>query len=219
RERVFGPIHRNRLLLPEVEGTNVVQPQNVIGVRVRVEDRVQAVQPGAQHLLAKIGRGVHHHITALILEQDRRAQALVARIGRRAHLAGASDGRDAGTGARAEHRQMDGRRAHSYDCDASPAAGFEALSLTCTNRNRSSVNEFSMSRCSSRLRLPRVFSASIPSVSIACRAAGKSGAPLVSSPIFSRPRRISACILSENTRNSKVAGGSGMPDSDIAFYL
>ena len=52
-----------------------------------------------------------------------------------------------------------------------PALG--ALSLTCTNRNRSSVSEFSTRRCSSRLRLPLVFSAIIASISMVWRAAGK----------------------------------------------
>ena len=96
---------------------------------------------------------------------------------------------------------------------------FATLSLTCTKRNRSSVSEFSISLCSSTLRFPRVFSASIPSMSIAWRAAGRSKVSSVSSDSFSRPSRISACIFRENTRNSKVGGGRGMPESDIRFYL
>src|SRR5437868_6843733 len=94
---------------------------------------------------------------------------------------------------------------------------FGALSLACTKRNRSSVSEFSISLCSSRLKLPRVFSASIPSMSMAWRAAGRSGASSIPSPSLSKPMRISACILREKTRNSKVGGGRGI--SDMCFYL
>src|SRR5579872_371019 len=218
RQSVRGPIHWDGFALPEVERADVIQAKNVICVRVGVENRIRPAEPNAEHLLAEIGRGVHHHIVPFILQQDGRTQALIARIGRRAYVAGATDSGNAGTRARAKHGDPNARRAHSAADDVS-GAGFGALSLACTKRNRSSVSEFSISLCSSRLKFPLVFSAIIASISMVWRAAGRFSSSSIPSPSFSRPNRISACILREKTRNSKVAGGIGIADSDMALYL
>ena len=78
-----------------------------------------------------------------------------------------------------------------------------------------------MSRCSSIDKLPRVFSVSIASMSMAWRAAGKSGSSSFSAEGSkeSNPSRISAWVFRENTRNSKVGGGKGNPVSLIACIL
>ena len=41
-----------------VEGAHIVEPEDVIGVPVRVNDRIQPLDAGPQHLRAEIGRGV-----------------------------------------------------------------------------------------------------------------------------------------------------------------
>src|SRR5208283_3781344 len=99
------------------------------------------------------------------------------------------------------------------------AAALARSSETCTKRKRSSVREFSSSRCSSRLRLPLVFSVSTPSMSMAWRARSRSGFRFSSSPYGISPRCTSACVRKENTRNVNEAGGRGMRTSSCGFGL
>ena len=72
----------------------------MIGVVVRVQHRIEMPDLVPQALLPKVGRGVDQDIGALILNQDRRPQALVFGMVRLAHLAGTAQGWDAcgGTG-------------------------------------------------------------------------------------------------------------------------
>src|ERR1700682_2644308 len=56
--------------LPEVEGAYVVESHDVIGVRVRAEDGVNALDAGAQGLIAEIGRGVDEDVAAAVADED-----------------------------------------------------------------------------------------------------------------------------------------------------
>ena len=60
------------------------------------EDRVDAPDAMRQRLRAQIGPGVHEHRRAVVeLDEDRRAQPAVARVGRVARAAVAADHRHA----------------------------------------------------------------------------------------------------------------------------
>jgi hypothetical protein len=64
----------------------VIQPDNVIGVRMGVEHRVERHQPRTQGLDTKIRGGIHQNLLLINREQHARSQPAVVRIGRRAGL-------------------------------------------------------------------------------------------------------------------------------------
>ena len=66
--------------MPEIEGPNVVQPEDVIGVAMRDEHRVYFFNPRAQSLLPEICRNIHQQLLARVFDQQARAQPLIARI-------------------------------------------------------------------------------------------------------------------------------------------
>ena len=70
-------------------------PEDVIGVAVREEDRVDAADAVAQRLGAQVGTGVDEHAGAGRLDEDRRPQPRVARVGGAARGAVAADHRHA----------------------------------------------------------------------------------------------------------------------------
>src|SRR5262249_19063004 len=152
----------------------VIEAQNMIGVRMRVENRVDAIDGSPKRLLAEIGSSVDEDGAVGVTDQDGGTQSLIARIGGCADLARAADGGYAGTGAGSQDCDVNGTHSAAGACSAG-GAGLGVFSLTCMKRKRSSVREFSIRRCSSRLRFPRVFSESMASMSIACRAPAKSG--------------------------------------------
>ena len=96
--------------LTEVEGAHIVEPHDVVGVLMREHDGVQPGDGGAQGLRAKIGGDVDQHMVLAVREQNRRAQALIARIGRGANVAMAADGGHARTSAGAEHGDLETAR-------------------------------------------------------------------------------------------------------------
>src|SRR5580700_6114834 len=63
----------------------------MIGVRVSIQNGVEAVDAEAQCLVAKIGRRIDEHAMGAETDEDGRAQPLVARIWRLADLATAAD--------------------------------------------------------------------------------------------------------------------------------
>ena len=69
-----------RVLLPEVERAHVVEPHDVVGVLVREQDGVKAVDFGPQRLGAEVGRGVDEDVASAVADKDGRPQAIVARI-------------------------------------------------------------------------------------------------------------------------------------------
>ena len=61
RQRALVAVTGNRLTLQRIEPPHIVEPQHVVRVAVRVEDRVHAAQPVLQRLRAEIGRRVDEH--------------------------------------------------------------------------------------------------------------------------------------------------------------
>src|SRR4051794_4357733 len=64
--------------LTVVEGANVVEAENMVGMAVGVNDSVEPVNGGGEHLRAEVGRGVDqdiaHGLAALaVTDQDGRA--------------------------------------------------------------------------------------------------------------------------------------------------
>src|SRR5947209_12580079 len=90
------------LALAEIEGADVIEAHQVIGMRVGEEDEVEARDRIAQQLGAKVGRGVDEEEAAVGFDLHRLPQPLVARIVRGADAAGAAHNRDAGGGACSE---------------------------------------------------------------------------------------------------------------------
>ena len=100
-----GGIAGDRAPLHEIETADLVEPEDVIRVAVREDDCVHAGEAVRERLLPEIRRGVHQdRRVSRYVDVDRRAQPLVARIGRLAHGARAADARYARRGARTEKR-------------------------------------------------------------------------------------------------------------------
>ncbi len=57
-ERVGGSVDRDIISLHEVEGADVVEAEDVVGVRVRVKNCVEPFDVEAQGLVAEIGSGI-----------------------------------------------------------------------------------------------------------------------------------------------------------------
>ncbi len=93
-EGLDGSVGGDGHFLVVVEGADVVEAEDVVGVGVGVKDGVDAGDVGAQGLGAEIGRGVDQDIFAGVLHQDGGAEAVIARIGGGAGGAGAADGGD-----------------------------------------------------------------------------------------------------------------------------
>ena len=84
------------LALQHVEPPHLVEAEDVVGVAVREQDRVDAGEPEAQRLRAQVGRRVHEHLEPVVeLDEDRRAPAPVARVVGPARGALAADHRHA----------------------------------------------------------------------------------------------------------------------------
>ena len=83
----------------------------MIGMGVREQNRVELFQADAEGLLAEIGRRINQQAMAIMFDEHRRAQPLVARVIRQTSLALAADRRHANRRARAEksnvHRFLD----------------------------------------------------------------------------------------------------------------
>ena len=66
RQRPFCSVDRDRRLLSEVVDADVVEAQDVIGMRVRQDDRVDARDAEAQRLCPQVGRGVEQDRAAIV---------------------------------------------------------------------------------------------------------------------------------------------------------
>src|SRR5438132_759428 len=64
----------------KVERANIVQSENVIGVAVCDQDRVEMLQAMTQSLLAKVGGSIDDDCLAAVLDQNRDAQTFDTRI-------------------------------------------------------------------------------------------------------------------------------------------
>ena len=78
-------------MLTQIVRPNVVESHNVISVTVGEEDCVEAIDAGAQALLAKIRRGVDDDVLAIAGEEQGRAEPVVMRVLRAADATVASE--------------------------------------------------------------------------------------------------------------------------------
>src|SRR5271157_1445915 len=76
----------------EAERPDVVQPENVIGVAVRVEYGVDLPDALTDGLLAEVRRGVNEDGVSVPLHHHRGTRAAIVRVCRRAYAAVAADG-------------------------------------------------------------------------------------------------------------------------------
>ena len=66
--------------LTEVEGTDVVEAKNVVGVAVGEEDGVELWNTDAEGLVAEVGGGVDNDVAVVEAEPDGGAEAVVAGV-------------------------------------------------------------------------------------------------------------------------------------------
>ena len=112
-------VARHRPLLHEVEAPDIVDAEDVVGVAVGEDDRVDASNAVGQRLLAQIGSGIHQHRRAIVeLHEDRRPQAAVARVGRLARAAVAADHRHAARRSGSEKSDRQGSMIRLSSCCA-----------------------------------------------------------------------------------------------------
>ena len=71
--RILCCVHRYGAALFQIEGADVVESQNVVGVGVGVQHGVQPVDFFAHRLKTKIRRGIDHHIAAVICQAKSKA--------------------------------------------------------------------------------------------------------------------------------------------------
>src|SRR5215471_8566642 len=73
-------VKRNFLRPAKAQRTHILKTENVVGMRVRVKDRVDAVEFLADRLGAEVGRGVDQDHVSGIFHRDRGTGAAVVRI-------------------------------------------------------------------------------------------------------------------------------------------
>jgi hypothetical protein len=121
----------DRLTLAEVERADVIQPHEVIGVGVRVEDEVEPRDRMAQELDAEVGRRIDEQMLAVRLDGHRLPQPLVSRIGGGANAAVTAHYRDAGRGTGTEERHA--HRGTILSLRVAPCRRLSAQWYMCTN--------------------------------------------------------------------------------------
>lgn len=99
-------IDRNARSAVEVERADIVEAEDMVRVRMRIYDGVEPRSAGAEYLRAKVGGGVDDDIPIAVTDKNGRPQAGIPRIRRAAYRARAADGGHAGTGSRAQHRDL-----------------------------------------------------------------------------------------------------------------
>src|ERR1017187_10083748 len=87
------------------QGAEVVDSQDVVGVRVRVEHGIELRDVFAQRLFAEVRSAVDHYMPAVVADHHRGASAPVARIRRTAYRAITANRRYAHRRAAAQYRQ------------------------------------------------------------------------------------------------------------------
>jgi hypothetical protein len=107
-ESFFGAVDGHGGTLADVEGANVVEALDVIGVAVSEKNGSEAIEARGEGLGAKIGGGVNDDVLGIAGEEDGGAQALVVRIGGLADGTMAADRGDSHGGAGTENGEMEG---------------------------------------------------------------------------------------------------------------
>ena len=97
-----GTVDGHGSALADVEGANVVEAEDVIGVAVGEEDGFKTIEAGSEGLGAEVGGGVNDYVLGIAGEKDGGTEALVVGIGGTADGTGAADRGDAHGGAGAE---------------------------------------------------------------------------------------------------------------------
>src|SRR5260370_40969077 len=95
-ERSGESVNGDRGSLVIVEGADVIEAEDMIGVAVGIDDSIEPGNLGAEDLSTEIRRGIHHDVVPFRREQDRRPKALVARVRRKTDGAGTAYSRNAG---------------------------------------------------------------------------------------------------------------------------
>src|SRR5271166_4678889 len=190
----------------EAERPNIVQPENVVSVTVRVEYRVDLPDALANGLLAEVRRGVDEHRVTVPLHHHRRTRAALVRVLRRAYAAVAADGGYSHRSAASQHGE---RCLHPVLTSApGPPCGGRVIRLvTSRYAMRNSYRQFCSMFCSAGVRLPLVFSCRIASVSMVCRAPIRSTAGFSPGGAAS-PSCMSALMYIETTNFSNVISKS-----------
>jgi hypothetical protein len=85
--------------IAEIQRPDVIKAEDVVNVAMRYQYRVEPPDICAKRLLAEIGRGIDKDGPARMLDEDRDAEALIARIVRKARPAITRDRGNAGRGA------------------------------------------------------------------------------------------------------------------------
>ena len=84
--RIVG-IQRHAGRLAKGQRTQIIEAQDVVGMRVRVQNRIDAIDTGTQRLRAKVGPCINQHHMTVVAQRDRRPQTVVARVRRPADMA------------------------------------------------------------------------------------------------------------------------------------
>jgi hypothetical protein len=90
-QRCLRRVNGNLGAMLQIVRADVIEAEDVVGVPVRENDGVETLQIRSEHLLAEIRTGINHYSAARVLQQYRRAQAAVMRVGRVADGARAAD--------------------------------------------------------------------------------------------------------------------------------
>ena len=95
-------------VMPQVlrEDPQIVQPEQMVGVLVRIEDRVNQADVLAEQLRSQVGGRVDEQIALGQSEDDAASRSPVLQIGVPAGFAAAPDDRDAVRRARAEKNEL-----------------------------------------------------------------------------------------------------------------
>jgi len=105
-EGFLGAVDGHGGALADVEGANVVEALDVIGVGVGEKNGFETFQVRGEGLSAEIGGGVNDDVLAIAGEEDGGAEALVVRIGGLANGTMAADGGDSHGSAGAKNGEM-----------------------------------------------------------------------------------------------------------------
>src|ERR1700730_14392401 len=108
-ECLLGRVERYRAFLFQVEGTDVIEPKDMIGMPVGIDHGVESVHPGPHRLQAKIRGGIDHYVALAVSEQYGRSRSLIERVLRLADRAMAPERGHAHRGARPQHCQLKSR--------------------------------------------------------------------------------------------------------------
>src|SRR3954452_23473496 len=103
RGRRTGVKRHRAFLVAKAQRTEIIEPENVIGMCVGVEDRVDARDALANGLRVEVGRGVYENDAAVISDHHRWSRAPVVRMDRRADAAVATERGDTHRSAPSEH--------------------------------------------------------------------------------------------------------------------